>query len=411
MWDEETNDLAVIDEPGTLATAPTPALGRVADDTSPLALMVQAAQRITRDVPSLLAQAKQIGGLLGSGGFYRFPAGDGTVEGASIDLAQALAQVWGGIAYQVRILHVETLSTGGRKVHLRATVTDLKTLVAAEVDQVVSTSAPPGKFARKPDQAERWHTMQTQSAASKIVRNAILRVLPAWYVDAALTAAREVDAKSATRGLSLPEARAKAVEALRHLGLSAPELEAFTAQPIDLWAAPQLAQLRDLAADLKAARVSVEQVRASLKEEAAPKATTGRAALGIAPKATPKDDGDEPPPIPPTGTDGPRGGASNDTTTATGTGKEAAPVAGAGAHAMAKPVADLQRHLTGKPRGNGSDKELAEIVSAWAKRREELANEGLGDEALDVVRAELRGRGCGDPDAFIQGVLRKRTGT
>lgn len=410
MWDEETNDLAVIDEPGTLATAPTPALGRVADDTSPLALMVQAAQRITRDVPSLLAQAKQIGGLLGSGGFYRFPAGDGTVEGASIDLAQALAQAWGGIAYQVRILHVETLSTGGRKVHLRATVTDLKTLVAAEVDQVVSTSAPPGKFARKPDQAERWHTMQTQSAASKIVRNAILRVLPAWYVDAALTAARDADARSATAGKSLPEARATALAYLKTQGLTQAELEAYTTQPIDLWAAPQLAQLRDLSADLKAARVSVEQVRASLKEEPAPKATTGRAALGIAPKATPKDDGDEPPPDPPTGTDAPRGGSpANTNAAATGTGKEAAPITGA--HAMAKPVADLARHLAGKPRSNGTDKELGEIVSAWAKRREELANEGLGDEALDVVRAELRSRGCGDPDAFIQGVLRKRTGT
>ena len=164
------------------------------------------------------------------------------------------------------------------------------------------------------------------------------------------------------------------------------------ADGIDLNAPAQLPQGRPSATD---------QLKGSLKQRE-PVAVVTR---------EPGDDGDEPPPDPPTGTDGHgRGGSpANTNATATGTGKEAAPITGA--HAMAKPVADLARHLAGKPRSNGTDKELGEIVSAWAKRREELANEGLGDEALDVVRAELRSRGCGDPDAFIQGVLRKRTGT
>jgi ribonucleoside-diphosphate reductase alpha chain len=48
--------------------------------------------------------------------------------------------------------------------------------------------------------------------------------------------------------------------------------------------------------------------------------------------------------------------------------------------------------------------ELAEIVASWSKRRAALIDEGLGDEAFDVVREELRSRGCGDPDRFIAGV-------
>lgn len=125
------------------------------------------------------------------------------------------------------------------------------------------------------------------------------------------------------------------------------------------------------------------------------------------------DDGeDDPPPfMPPTGSDDSRGGASNDAD-ATGTARETAP--SAGPVALAGPIAELARYLSGKPRGNGSEKELAEIVGAWLKRRDDLVSEGLGDEALDVVRTELRSRGCGDPDRFIQGVQRnvqKRTGT
>ncbi len=166
------------------------------------------------------------------------------------------------------------------------------------------------------------------------------------------------------------------------------------ADGIDLNAPAQLPQGRPSATD---------QLKGALKQQAP---------VAVIPRE-PGDDGDEPPPIPPTGTDGPRGGASNDTTTATGTGKEAAPGAGAGAHAMAKPVAELVAHLAGKPRGGGSDKELAGVVGAWLKRRQDLLDEGLGEEALEAVRAELRGRGCGDPDRFIQGVQKNlgRTGT
>lgn len=287
MWDEnDSTELSPVSDTGLDAPAHI-ALGsaRAPDDGTPLALMVGYAQQIQRRPAELIATAKQIGELLGKTGFYRFPMGGQDVSGVSIDLAQALAQSWGGIAYQVRILRAEPVSGGGRRLHLRATVTDMKTLVAAEVDQVVSTSAPSQKFAAKADQAERWHSMQAQSAASKIVRNAILRVLPAWYVDAGLEASMAEDARKATGGKALPEARREAVQHFASLGLTEADLVAFVGQPVDLWATGQLSTVRGLAKDLKTGRVSVEQVRADLAaakapEDAAPK---GKAALGLPP--------------------------------------------------------------------------------------------------------------------------------
>lgn len=164
---------------------------------------------------------------------------------------------------------------------------------------------------------------------------------------------------------------------------------------IDLNAPAQLPQGRPSATD---------QLKGTLKQNLRPVAAVAREPGG--------DDGeDDPPPfMPPTGSDSPRGGASNDAD-ATGTSKEAA--TGAGAQALAGPVTELRAHLEGKPRSNGSDAELAGVVGAWLKRRQDLVSEGLGDEALDVVRTELRSRGCGDPDRFIQGVVKnqKRTGT
>lgn len=281
MWDEN-NENAIVETDPTVQTVPAnlAALNRKGDD-SPLALMIEHAKEIDRAPKRLIERAKQVGGLLAGDGFYRFPAGGATVQGASIDLAEALAQEWGAIAYEVQILSTENLGTGGRKVHFRARVTDFRTLVMASVDGVVSTAAPPGGFAKKDEQRERWHSMQVQSAASKIARNAILRVLPNWYVKPALDAAMDADAQSATRGKSLPEARKGALDHLSGLGLTQHELETYTSQPIDMWAAPQLAALRDLAGELRDKRVSVEQVRASLAETTPAEITTGKSTLGL----------------------------------------------------------------------------------------------------------------------------------
>lgn len=69
----------------------------------------------------------------------------------------------------------------------------------------------------------------------------------------------------------------------------------------------------------------------------------------------------------------------------------------------------LATHLASKPRAPIGDaraktRELAEVANSYLKRRAEYAATGCADEALDVVRDELRARGCADPDALLQGV-------
>lgn len=281
MWNTSDNSLAELPDSEIQQVTATLAAGPRGAD-SHIALLIAQAKGIDRSQKRLIERARQVGGLLAKDGFYRFPAGDKSIEGPSIDLAEALAQEWGAIAYEVEILSTENLSSGGRKVHFRARVTDFKTLVMASVENSVTTSAPPGKFANKDEQRERWHSMQVGSAASKIARNAMLRVLPNWYVQPAFRAAMDADAKSAVDGKSLPEARATASKYLAGFGLSPKELEEVTGQPFEMWAAPQLATLRDLAEELRTSRVSVEQVRASLVEAAAPTdATQGKGSLGL----------------------------------------------------------------------------------------------------------------------------------
>jgi len=260
-----------------------PAKGAAEDMGAAYTSLIQMAQSIKRDPGQMIRTAAQVGGLLGQSGFYRFPVGKGQeVEGASIGLAQALAQAWRGIVYQVHILQSEPLGSGGRRIHLRARVLDLQAVVVVEMDQVVSTSAPPGKFANNAEQSERWHTMQTQSAASKVMRNAILRVLPDWYVDAGFEAAKEAAAKAATGGKPLPAARMEALGALAGYGATKEDLELAIGMPVDLWAAPQLQLCRDLYVAFKAGSLSIEAWKKSLQSEAAPARPTGKSALGIA---------------------------------------------------------------------------------------------------------------------------------
>lgn len=244
-----------------------------------------------RDTKQMLQDAKRVGALLGSRAYYDFPAGGGRVTGPSIDLMDALAVVWGRLLQSVSIV-----SETNERVHLRGRVLDLYAVTAVERDYVSAIAPAPGKFAQKPDQADRWRVMQLQSASSKAVRGALEHALPAWLVDAALESARSAASQKATGGRPLPEARANAVESLSRRGLSRAELEAFTGQPIDLWAVDELDALRTLARDLSEGRVAIEQVRAelALKNATAKPSTTGpgddrMASLGLssAPKPPP----------------------------------------------------------------------------------------------------------------------------
>lgn len=283
FWADDVIEAAIVEE----IDQPAAPLVRRATDAggdmlAGMGSIVEHARHITRDRRALIAAARTVGGLLGKDGFYRFPTGGTTVCGPSIALAQALAQEWGGIIYDVSTVDEREAAGGGKRLHLRARVLDLKSLVSSSVDQVVTTSAPPGKFAAKLEQQERWHTMQMQAAASKIIRNAIFRVLPDWLVTAGMNAALEADNTAATGGMPLPEARQNALRALASLQLTQADAEAIVGQPVDLWAGPQLSILRDVRARLKSGEISVEQLRSPAPTPATPASQPTKGALGVA---------------------------------------------------------------------------------------------------------------------------------
>lgn len=290
VWDAEYSSTTTQDRQPTEDFADIQPLVTAQRNESYAEFLTTAVSQKDRNVTKKLEQARHVGALLARSAFYSFPAGGGSIEGPSIDLAYALAQVWG-----YNVTRVAIVATEGNRCRLRGIYVDLQNVSIFERDYEAHLSPAPGKFANKPDQADRWRVMQMQAASSKAVRGAILAGLPAWLVDAAMDAARDAAANRATGGLPLPEARRNAVEHFKSLGLTVPEIEDFVGQPVDLWTANHLGDLRELAAGLKSGRVAVEQIKAgfvaSQTQEAAPKATTGREDLGLGGKATSKGTG------------------------------------------------------------------------------------------------------------------------
>ena len=110
----------------------------------------------------------------------------------------------------------------------------------------------------------------------------------------------------------------------------------------------------------------------------------------------------------PDGTNGGAARASNGSA-ANSQGGAAEGSAGDGAQALA----ELVTRLASKLRVVGASEkqrtaELATVANSYFNRRDELVALGRGDEALDAVRAELLSRGCGDADALLAGVAKKR---
>lgn len=252
-----------------------------------------------RDEKAMLTAAKRIGELLGAKAFYSFPAGGGRIEGASIDLAYALVQTWGKCLCRCMIT-----SSAGERVTLRGQFVDLQSVAIVERDYTATLSPPPGKFANKPDQADRWRVMQEQSAISKAVRGAILGGLPAWYVGAALDAAFGIVENKVLKGKTLVQARGDAaLYFAQAYQLKQADLETLVGKALDLWTTAEIAALQDLAADLKAGRTAIESVRAQVGATTEP-AKGGKAGLGIPPKKTeatkkaaePATKAEEPPP-------------------------------------------------------------------------------------------------------------------
>lgn len=242
-----------------------------------------------RNLPAILAEAKRVGQLLGESAFYSFPAGGSKIEGATIDLSDALATVWGRCVTRVAII-----SEQGNRVHLRGVFVDLQALTVVERDFMAHLSPAPAGFASKPEQADRWRTMQLQAASSRAVRGATLHGLPAWLVDAALNAAMEVVRGGVLKDrdgkpIALDTAKTNAATMMERHGLTLSEVEATIGSVFDLWAIAEILALRKLDAQIRSGETTAARIRLQLaeNERKAERRTTGTAALGLEQRSAP----------------------------------------------------------------------------------------------------------------------------
>jgi len=202
---------------------------------------VSMTQGMTRDMKHLAHQAKVVGELLSTDAYYSWKQGGTQIEGATVALANALRTEYRALATSCDIVKDE-----GTKVHLRARAIDLVNGVYEERDFVMSRRPAPGKFAKKPEERDRWDTLQMQVAQSKAIRNCILRILPAWMVNTAIRAAKEAASSNALKGKPLDEVRDQVIKAFTDSGWSKDQLINHVSQPVESWCLDEIVKLREL---------------------------------------------------------------------------------------------------------------------------------------------------------------------
>lgn len=220
-----------------------------------------------REFGRLADQAKRIGERLGavvtgdgsSKAIYSFPAGNGRIEGPTIWLIGALWQEYGHV-----VVDSETREERGGRVAISTTIVDRINGTAYRREHHTSIAPPPAKFARKPDQVERWNTMQIQSAISKAERTTVQHFLPGWYVDIAVEAARDAFGRNVLgknadgSARSLAQAIADALGAFeRDFKVTQAMLEDFLSAERPLWTLSDFSEVRALYAKLKRGEATV----------------------------------------------------------------------------------------------------------------------------------------------------------
>ena len=218
-----------------------------------------------RDLARLEKRARTTGARLGARAFYSWRQGGQLIEGLTVQAAYALLADYGFAACRVAIVERQ-----GQRVQLRAAAIDLINFVFVERDALFTLRPAPGKYADKPEEAARWEAMQEQSAASKAVRGAILRMVPDWMGQACMEAAR-----TAASGRVLKEGQTvaqAAAEAIKNFGakhhVTVEQMEAYLELPVKLWTVRELEDLLSVWRSLHQGEATVAAVFGDAPEKA-----------------------------------------------------------------------------------------------------------------------------------------------
>lgn len=212
------------------------------------AIAVQKPRSISRITANVLEEAK----LAGASFYYGWAAkrkdgGVEKIEGPTIDLAMCLARNYGNCALDVEV--DESVS----HYIFRGVFIDLE-----------SGFTCPRLFRQRKGQKigmkdqDRAEDIVFQIGQSKAQRNAIIKAMPEWLIDQAISTAKTSEiAKVKAESPAL--ARAKVLDFFRRYGIDGERIEGKIGRKADLWTAEDIADLRGTATAVKEGRITAEE--------------------------------------------------------------------------------------------------------------------------------------------------------
>ena len=224
--------------------------------------MIIVAQQCPRNVPQAIADMRESCRRreLADRAFYRYPQGGQIVTGPSIHLARELARVWGNFQYGLTELRRD--DDYGQS-EMLAFAWDVQT--NTRNSSIVINPHKGYTGGRDLTDLRAIYENNTNVGARR-VREAILAVLPTWFVEEGKELCHRTISDGG--GVPLPQRIANAIELFGNMGITVPQLEAKLGVRPEKWADQDLAQLRVI-------RQSVLRGEVSKDEEFPPERSAG----------------------------------------------------------------------------------------------------------------------------------------
>jgi len=215
------------------------------------AIAVQKPRSIARVTSNVLEEAKFAGADFYYGWIAKTKKGPVRIEGPSIDLAMCLARNYGNC-----VIDIEGNETMNHFM-MKGIFIDLESgFTCPRLFRQRKRQSLGGKME---DDLDRQEDIVFQIGQSKAIRNAIVRAMPRWLTDKAITIAKEAEIKN-IKEESPAIARAKVLQFFERYGVDQEKIEGALSTKIDNWTAEQIADLRGMATALKEGRVTAGEL-------------------------------------------------------------------------------------------------------------------------------------------------------
>lgn len=227
------------------------------------ASQVQAAVYLARQFPRdvMAAKSRMLEACaqveLADAAFYSYPRGGKTVTGLTIVAACEIAQIWGNVEYGTAELRRD--DEYGQS-EMNAYAWDMETNVRNSAIFIVPhTRGDTRNSPRLIDVRDIYET--NTNNANRRMREAILKLLPRWYVQAAENALRTTLRRSVEKsGKTLEQQFHDAADWFQaQYGVTVGQLEEWARRPSARWDADDLVKLRTLGNTLKRGEIRVEE--------------------------------------------------------------------------------------------------------------------------------------------------------